>query len=307
MTTGFDLFAGIGGTSEGAEAAGVQVLWAANHWPEAVKWHSANHPKAQHACQDLHQADWSQVPRCDIGLASPCCQGHTKARGKDSGNPKHDASRSTAWSVVSASEVLRPEAWVIENVPEFLNWPLYPSWADGMRRMGYQIAPHIVDCADLGAPQHRVRLFLICTLSKAPLNLVLPKRERVPASSFIDFESGRWSDIEKPGRAASTLIRVKNGRETFGDRFIMPYYGSGSGLTGRCLSRPIGTITTRDRWAVVNGSKMRMINADEVMRAMTFPEGYKRPQSHRLTVHMAGNAVPPIAAREIILALKAAA
>ncbi|MNJ25809.1 hypothetical protein D3C77_202660 [compost metagenome] len=37
MTTAIDLFAGLGGWSTGARAAGVQVLWAANHWPKAVK------------------------------------------------------------------------------------------------------------------------------------------------------------------------------------------------------------------------------------------------------------------------------
>ena len=44
MPTAIDLFAGLGGWSTGARAAGVQVLWAANHWPVAVEWHSANHP-----------------------------------------------------------------------------------------------------------------------------------------------------------------------------------------------------------------------------------------------------------------------
>lgn len=29
---GADLFAGLGGSSEGARQAGVEVVWAANHW-----------------------------------------------------------------------------------------------------------------------------------------------------------------------------------------------------------------------------------------------------------------------------------
>ncbi|WP_419606333.1 DNA cytosine methyltransferase, partial [Thiolapillus sp.] len=107
-----DLFAGAGGFSTGATMAGARVVWAANHWRSAVIIHKANHPDAVHVCQDLHQADWSQVPEHDVMLASPSCQGHSHARGKD--RPHHDASRSTAWAVVSAVEHHRPPFVVIE-------------------------------------------------------------------------------------------------------------------------------------------------------------------------------------------------
>lgn len=300
-----DLFAGLGGWSTGAKQAGVNVLWAANHWPSAVEWHAANHPHTTHVCQDLHQADWTQVPSHDLLLASPCCQGHSKARGKASGNPQHDASRSTAWAVVSAAEVHKPEAAIIENVPEFTDWALYPAWAAAMNALGYQLAPHVIDCADLGVPQNRERLFIVATRSKAPLFLNLPKFEHVHATSFIDFNSGSWSPIDKPGRAQATLERVANGRAIHGERFVMSYYGNTK--IGRSLNRPIGTITTRDRWAVVDGDRMRMLTADENLLAMSFPSDVKRPASHKLTVHMAGNAVPPLAAQRIIQALKVAA
>ena len=181
MPTAIDLFAGLGGWSTGARNAGVNVLWAANHWPVAVEWHSANHPETQHACQDLHQAQWEKVPAHDLLLASPCCQGHSKARGKKSGNPQHDSSRSTAWAVVSALEFHRPEAGLVENVEEFTDWALYPAWVAAVQALGYQVAPHVVDCADLGVPQHRVRLFLVLTRSKAPLMLELHRRQHVPA------------------------------------------------------------------------------------------------------------------------------
>ncbi|QEY62506.1 DNA cytosine methyltransferase [Metapseudomonas lalkuanensis] len=307
MIKAIDQFAGFGGFSWAARQAGAEVIWAANHWPDAVHWHSQNHPDAEHACQDLHQVDWSQVPAHDLMLASPCCQGHSKARGKKSGNPQHDASRSTAWAPVSCLEYHRPEAGVIENTPEFVNWELYPAWEMAIRALGYQVSPHIVDCADLGVPQHRVRLFIVLTRSQAPLILGLQQHQHVPASSFIDFSTGTWTPIERPGRAIATLERVRNGRLQYGDRFLMPYYGSGSGLTGRSLDRPIGTITTRDRWALVDGDRMRMLTADECLAAMSFPKDTRRPDSHRLTVHMAGNAVPPAAGQKVIEALLAAA
>lgn len=300
-----DLFAGLGGWSTGARMAGVNVLWAANHWPDAVRWHSENHPDAIHVCQDLHQADWTQVPAHDLLLASPCCQGHSRARGKAAGNPQHDASRSTAWAVVSALEFHRPEAAIIENVPEFLEWVLYPAWSAAMQALGYQLAPHVVDCADLGVPQNRVRMFLVATRSKAPLFLQLPRHEHVPAASFLGLDDGSWSPIHRPGRAVATLERVAAGRRAFGDRFLISYYGNTK--IGRSLSRPIGTITTRDRWALVDGDRMRMLTANENLLAMSFPEDTRRPDNHRLTVHMAGNAVPPLAAARVIEALRGAA
>ncbi|MDD1010931.1 DNA cytosine methyltransferase [Pseudomonas shahriarae] len=305
MTSAIDLFAGLGGWSTGARDAGVEVLWAANHWPEAVMWHGANHPRTQHVCQDLHQAEWQKVPGHDLLLASPCCQGHSKARGKSSGNPQHDASRSTAWAVVSALEFHKPEGGLLENVVEFLQWALYPAWLAAVQALGYQVSPHIVDCADLGVPQNRVRLFLVLTRSKSPLILNLRQSVHVPASTFLDLNAGKWSTIDKPGRAAATLERVKAGRATYGDQFIFSYYGNTK--SGRSLSRPIGTITTRDRWAIVNGDKMRMLTADENLLAMSFPADTKRPDNHRLTVHMAGNAVPPLAGQRVIEAYLAAA
>jgi DNA (cytosine-5)-methyltransferase 1 len=272
-----------------------------------VKWHAANHKETEHVCQDLHQARWEQVPKHDLLLASPCCQGHSKARGKASGNPQHDSSRSTAWAVVSALEFHRPEAALVENVEEFTDWALYPAWVSAVQALGYQVSPHVVDCADLGVPQHRVRLFLVLTRSKAPLMLELHRHQHVPAASFLDFDTGKWTAIEKPGRAQATLNRVRNGRARFGDRFIMPYYGKGSGTTGRDINRPIGTITTLDRWALVDGGRMRMLSANEALAAQSFPADTLRPDNHRLTMHMAGNAVPPLAGQRVIEALLKAA
>jgi DNA (cytosine-5)-methyltransferase 1 len=300
-----DLFAGAGGFTTGAEMAGCTVVWAANHWQSAVDVHAANHPDTEHVCQDLHQANWENVPAHDLLLASPCCQGHSKARGKASGNPQHDASRSTAWAVVSAVEYHRPYAGVVENVPEFLKWALYPAWRQALEALGYCLTPMIVDAADHGVPQHRERLFIVLTRSERPLMLNLPKRDYVAASSFLDFRAGNWSKIDKPGRAAATLARIANGRRVHGDRFLTAYYGNEAG--GRSLNRPLGTVTTRDRYALVDGDRMRMLSAQEDRAAMGFPADYKLPGQHRLAVHMLGNAVCPPPACDIINAIKQAA
>ena len=298
-----DLFAGAGGFSTGAQMAGCRVVWAANHWPAAVDVHSQNHPTTDHACQDLQQADWTSVPRHDLLLASPACQGHSRARGRE--RPHHDAQRSTAWAVVSAVECHRPRFALVENVPEFERWTLYSSWCSAMEALGYALAPMVVDAADHGVAQHRRRLFVVCSRSRHPLRIRLPRRDHVPAENVIDMRSGRWSPIVRPGRSRATLARIANGRADHGHRFLTAYYGNEHG--GRSLRRPIGTITTRDRWAVIDGDRMRMLSIAEARIAMGFPDHYRLPENQRVAMHMLGNAVCPPVAADVIQALEQAA
>lgn len=297
-----DLFAGAGGFSTGAAMAGARVLWAANHWPTAVQWHAANHPATAHACQDLQQADFRDAPAHDVLLASPACQGHSRARGAE--KPHHDALRSTAWAVVTCAEVHRPAAVVVENVPEFARWTLYPAWCAAMHALGYALQPMVLDAADHGVPQNRSRLFVVATRSRHPVELRLPRREHVAASSVLDFSAGRWAQIDKPGRSARTLARIEAGRRVHGARFLAPYYGSGSGEGGRSLQRPIGTLTTKARWALIDGDRMRMVLASEGRALQGFPEGYQLPANEATAWTLIGNAVAPVVAADVLNALR---
>ncbi len=293
-----DLFAGAGGFSTGAVMAGAKVVWAANHWAAAVNIHKVNHPNTLHVCQDLHQVDWSLVPEHDVMLASPACQGHSRARGKN--RPHHDITRSTAWAVISAAEYHRPEFIVVENVPEFINWTLFSSWCQALVALGYTINNQLIDAANHAVPQHRKRLFLICSRSANPVTLKFKSRELIPVDASIYWSFPRWTKINKKGRSKATLNRVKAGRLQYGDKFVMPFYGSGSGLTGRSIHRPIGTLTTRDRWAIVDGDRMRMLQPSEAKRIMGFPRDYIIPKTKSESMHMLGNAVCPPVARGIL-------
>lgn len=103
------------------------------------------------------------------------------------------------------------------------------------------------------------------------------------------------------------MNRVVHGRKTFGERFLTPYYSSGSGRRGRSLDRPIGTITTHDRWAVIDRERMRMVTIPEARKFMGFPDTYRLPTVKKAAMKMLGNAVPPPLERDVISAfLKAA-
>jgi DNA (cytosine-5)-methyltransferase 1 len=270
-----------------------------------------------HACQDLHQADWSQVPRHDLLLASPQCTGHSRARGTD--RPQHDKARSTAWAVVSAAEACRPPVIIVENVPEFRQWDsrprspagqvgnMFERWRGTMETLGYACSEHVVDAADHGVAQHRVRLFCVFTRSRSPLQLRLERQAHRPASGVVDFGSGTWSPIYGRARplAAKTLIKIITGRAQHGDRFLVPYFGSSRG--GRSLDRPIGTLTTVDRYGVVDGRRYRMLTVDETREAMGFPSTYRVAVDHSTAMRLYGNAVAPPCGEAVIRAVMEAA
>lgn len=285
--------------------AGAHVIWAGNHWRLACHYHQANHPEAHHECQDLQQADWTAVPDHDLMLASPCCQGHS--RGRDRNRPHHDTSRNTAWAVVACAEAKRPSVIVVENVEEFLQWSLYPSWQDALKRLGYAQTTFVIDAADHGVPQNRVRLFMVFTRSKHAIELRFDPAPHVAVESFIDWDYAKWNPVRKKGRSRATLSRIKAGREAFGDRFVAPFYSNGSGLTGRALTRPLGTVTTRDRWAVIDGKRMRMLQPHELRSIMGFPANYQLPETRREAIHLLGNAVCPPVAAAIIQQIRRAA
>jgi DNA (cytosine-5)-methyltransferase 1 len=301
-----DLFAGAGGWTEGATRAGVHVAAAVNHWPIAVRSHALNHPATEHRCQDVSLLDPRDLPAHDILLASPACQGHSKARGKE--RPHHDASRSTAWAVVDVAEVTRPRVLLVENVPDFRRWVLYPLWREALRRLGYDVTENLLNAADFGVPQERVRLFLVGLRGKAAPAVRAPAGRKVAASEILDLAAGPWAPVNQAGRAMATLARIAAGRAAFGRRFLMPYYKSGSGLTGRSLARPIGTITTKDRWAIVDGDRMRMLVVDECRRAMAFRGDYRLLGTRADQMKQLGNAVcPPVAEEVVRQTLEAAA
>lgn len=294
-----DLFAGCGGSTKGAELAGVEVVAGINHWLLAVQSYRLNHPRALVIHQDIQLVNavaLKQERPFDLVLASPACQGHSPARGEDL--PHHDESRLTGNAVIDFIEKTLPRAFIVENVPEFLKWALWPNWLASVRYLGYQPTINILNARDFGVPQERVRLFVTAVRGKQISPVPVPRCRAVPASSIL--EAAPMNPIDRPGRAKATLARIAAGRARFGSRFLIPYYGSGSGETGRSLDRPIGTITTRARWALIDGDRMRMVSIPEVKRAMTFPASYRLLGTIADQHKQLGNAVPPELMRAVV-------
>ena len=86
--------------------------------------------------------------------------------------------------------------------------------------------------------------------------------------------------------------------------FLLVYYGSDAAGGWQLLNRPIRTITTLDRFAVVKasakGHKMRMLQVPELQVAMGMEDMRFLHGTRRDKIRMIGNAVCPPVMREVI-------
>lgn len=295
MTVAVDLFAGWGGFTLAAQSVGVRVAWAANHQPVCVAGHALNFPETVHACQDLRQADWSTLPRYDLLLASPACQGHSPAS-QPRRRVYHDAMRATAWAVVDCVEATLPRAVIVENVLAFRTWQLLPLWRAAFEQLGYHVDEHIVTASYFGVPQRRTRLFF--TMARRRRSIRLEPTLLEPAfGPHVELDAEGW----RPVRAAPADVqgRIAKGRRNYGRRFLSQHT---TGHPGVPLDEPIRTITTKDQWILVEGDSYRPLTLREYARGMGFPDTYRWPAdvSRKVSIRGLGNAVsPPPAARLI--------
>lgn len=291
-----DLFCGVGGFSFGASQAGGTFVAGADICPKILKYHARNH-HGLHFCTDLRKEDFKNFPDFELLLASPPCTGHSIGRGRE--REYHKVARDAAWSVPRILAKKRPLAFVVENVAEMVKWEFFSHWKHACELAGYKLQFHTLDAALYGVPQNRIRLFIIGFQDHLKINrfdFIRHQQNPIPAKTVIGWDQGIWSDVEKPGRAVKTLKKIQNAKRKFGNRFLTPFYGKGSGRRGRSLNRPLGTITTRDRWLVVDGDRCRMLTIDEYRKFMGFPEGVVIPKTRELSIKMLGNAVcPPVA------------
>ena len=168
-----DLFCGAGGSSLGAEAAGLELVMAANHWQTAIEVHQAHFPNAGHDCADISQADPRRYPVTNILLASPECTNHSQARGVsrkrqqpglwDAPDPTAERSRATMWDVVRFAEQIRYDAIVVENVVEATKWALWPAWHAAMAALGYEHRILSHNSMHHGVAQSRDRIYVVFT------------------------------------------------------------------------------------------------------------------------------------------------
>lgn len=307
-----DLFAGGGGSSQGALQAGIEVVAAIDSWTVARNTYVKNFPRSEFYCERCETVDLRKFAR-EVGdihllMASPECTSHTCAKGHAEGS---DDSRNTAFQVVRFASTLRPRWLVVENVVHMRRWSRYQDWLQALRSLGYRVREQTLNAADFGVPQARRRLFVTGDRERLPPEVQPPRIRRIRTAREVIDGNGHFpfSPLNAPGRAKATLERAERAISEIGRRraFLLVYYGTDGGGGWQRIDKPLRTVTTLDRFAYVRPSgishQMRMLQVPELKRAMGFPPNFRLDGSRRDQIKLLGNAVCPPVMRAIVASL----
>lgn len=315
MIRALDIFCGAGGSSAGARAAGVALAAAIDMDPLATQTYAVNFPGTHVETARLEKLAVSELKRTigsiDLLLASPECTNHTCAKGAA---PRDEASRATAMLVVEYARLFKPRWLVLENVVHMRPWSRYGELKRELEELGYKISEQVLDAQDFGVAQSRRRLFIVGDRRRAPAIVVHKHRGRKKSAASILDAPGRWptSLLRSERRAKDTLARAQRAISVLGDEsaFLLVYYGTDGSGGWQALDRPLRTITTIDRFALVTpgelGPEMRMLQVPELRRAMGFDDEYRLEfGTRRDRIRLLGNGVCPPVMEAVVSALVA--
>ena len=195
MIKAVSLFSGAGGMDVGFEKAGIDVVFANEIDKISAQTYSTNHPNTEIVVDDINNIydRLESYAGTDIVFGGPPCQGFSVI-GKM--NPEDERSQ-LIWSFLKVVEIIRPKAFVMENVKALA---AISKWRDVREEyihrayeLGYGCVPFIVNAAEYGTPQKRERVFFI------------------GIRDDYSFEQKMWDNIREQQRKAPVI------RELFKD------------------------------------------------------------------------------------------
>lgn len=156
-----DLFCGAGGLSLGLKTAGWDVVAAVEYERTAMDTHARNMPGVDHLCGDVREVNFKKYRGAvDLVAGGPPCQPFSVS-GKQLGN---DDLRDMVPQFVRAVREVKPKAFMLENVHGLATARFLPYLEEKVRelaKLGYKIQWKVLNAADYGVPQKRLRLIVV--------------------------------------------------------------------------------------------------------------------------------------------------
>lgn len=297
------LFSGAGGLDLGLVAAGHEIVWANDIFEDAVKTYRYN-IGAHIDTRDICVIQSSVIPDADVVVGGFPCQGFSVANWARSMSDPRNQMYTQLLRVVRDK---RPKYFVGENVRGLASMSggevLKRIVAD-FRRIGYEVETTIVNSADFGVPQKRMRILIVGVRDDLSVAMTFPP---TPTHSDPQFASERglkpWLTV---GDALSrfTEPHTPNGFLNHeGSQYKLTFNGH---LGHRRIDpdKPAPTVTARgdDRGGVVvlhHPGNHRRMTVRELAAVQSFPDDFLFIGTNTSAYRQIANAVPPLLGQAI--------
>ena len=306
-----DLFSGCGGLSRGFEDAGFRSILGVEIDPDAAATYDANFKDAKVWSDDIYELTDEEALRMIDGkevhvLAGGFpCQGFSVAGGRDPEDERNQLFK----EMVRFTKLFNPMFVVGENVPGIVTMDdgrfmkeIFQSFKD----IGYTITARVLESAYFGVAQYRPRVFFIANRfgvpNPYPLELLAPE-DCVTIEDAID-------DLKDAPRDASTNHEWTNHGEDMIERIkeVAPGHSLYPSFTDsfkrQYRGRPSMTIKENHGGTHIHHELDRCISAREMARLQSFPDDFFFQGTMKRAMFQLGNAVPPLLARHVALALR---
>jgi DNA (cytosine-5)-methyltransferase 1 len=178
--TVIELFAGVGGFRLGLKGAGWETIWS-NQWEPSTKsqhassCYVANFGVDGHSNQDIsvainrHETGQEPIPMADLLVGGFPCQDYSVAKSANASLGLEGKKGVLWWQIHRLVNQVRPKLVFLENVDRLLKSPSVQRGRDfavmlrTLGDLGYAVEWRVVNAADYGFPQRRIRVFLIAT------------------------------------------------------------------------------------------------------------------------------------------------
>ncbi len=230
-----DLFAGCGGMSLGFEGEGYRSIMAVEFDAHAAATYVANRPHMEGKvfCQDIADVPTAEIPKADLVIGGPPCQGFSNLGSKDVNDPRNKLWKEYLRFVNEAD----PKVFVLENVDRFRRsseFDLLLREADGGLLKNYVLEHALLVASDYGVAQRRPRTIVIGTRrdivdehpKMGPITPPKPTHARVPdLLGLKEWETVRSRIYDLPWDVQVTDLPTKEVKTIFDKPIPGPFTG----------------------------------------------------------------------------------
>lgn len=297
------LFSGAGGLDLGLIQAGHEIIWANDIFADAVSTYK-NNIGSYVDTRDICEIDNADIPDCDVVVGGFPCQGFSVANwGRSSRDPRNQL----YLQFVRILQAKKPKYFVAENVKGLASMEkgeVLRQIVKSFEASGYNVRYQVVNAADYGTPQARMRILIfgvrehISSTSQFP-----PQPTHGNPATAKELGLKDWVTV---GEALAHFPEPEDGTE-IPNHECSQYKLRFNGHIGHRRidpDRPAPTVTGRgdERGGVVvlhHPNNHRRMTARELASIQAFPEDFIFSGSKTSAYRQIANAVPPTLGKAI--------